>query len=124
MFGFSLPPFMLKQLYRASSLRNRADGYEFVLQNPLMDATIIGVRELTVNEQPISLEIATFTQGDAPRTGASVDESSPVSFSKGQEVMVFVPGQPLVVGEYALKVRVKTEEFGTIVINVSDQVRG
>lgn len=123
MFGMQLPGFMLKQMYQKGSLENLAGGFRFAVQNPLMRATIVEVKEVSVGGVTCDLSSVEFAQAGFVRAGASVSESEPVEFDKGDVVAIQVTGTPLDPGEHAIVLKVKTEEFGTLKIEVADAVR-
>lgn len=122
MFGMQIPGFMLKQMYRQGSLCNQEGCFEFGVHNPFMDATIVTVKELSVGGMTYGLEELEFTQGDLTLPGTTVSEQSPVAFSKGDVVAIRVNGYRLHPGEHTIVLKVHTEEFGTIKIEVQDTV--
>lgn len=122
MFGMQIPSFMLKQMYRQGSLANQAGCFEFEVHNPVMPATIVTVKELTVGGMTYGLEEVEFTQGGVTRPGTAVSEDQPVDFSKGDVVSIRVKGYNLNPGEHTILLQVHTEEFGTLKIEVQDSV--
>ncbi|HEY9855473.1 MAG TPA: hypothetical protein V6D05_07040 [Stenomitos sp.] len=124
MFGMQIPSFMLKQMYKAGSLKNQTDCFEFTVCNPVMDATIVTVKELTVGGTTYRLEEVEFTQAEVTLPGTTVSEEQPVDFGKGDEVAIRVKGTTLNPGEHSILLHVHTVEFGSIRIEVQDTVRG
>lgn len=122
MFGMQIPGFMLKQMYRQGSLANHQGGFAFAVHNPLMDATIVTVKELTVGGMTYGLEEVEFTKGEITLPGTTVSEDQPVDFFKGDIVAIRVNGYNLNPGEHTIILKVHTEEFGTLKIEVQDSV--
>lgn len=122
MFGMQIPSFMLKQMYKAGSLNNQKDCFEFMVHNPVMDATIVTVKELTVGGMTYGLEEVEFTKGEVTLPGTTVSEDQPVDFGKGDVVAIRVKGYNLNPGEHTIILKVHTEEFGSIKIEVQDSV--
>lgn len=124
MFGMQVPAFMLKQFYQTGSLTCEEQGVSFALTNPLMPATIVEILEVSVAAQPHGLDGITFEQEGLRREALSVSADAPVSFKKGAVVTVRIEGVTLPAGMHAIGVTVRTEEFGTIKVDVQDQIMG
>ena len=122
MFGMQLPAFMLKQFYRAGSLQNVAEAFEFTLTNPVMPATIVEILEVSVGGKDYDLSGIVFAQDGLVRDAAAVSSEAPVAFKKGGFVTVTVKGENLPPGNHALVVKVKTEEFGPLKVDVQDAI--
>ena len=122
MFGMQLPAFMLKQFYRAGSLQNVAEAFEFTLTNPVMPATIVEILEVSVGGKGYDLSGIVFAQDAVLREATAVSSAMPVDFKKGALVTVMVQGQNLAPGSHALVVKVKTEEFGPLKVEVQDAI--
>lgn len=117
-----LPPFMLKQLYRAGSLQNQDGGFRFEMTNPLMPGTINRVVRVAVDGTDQPLEGVTFSLGDSCKPAAEVSDENPVNFPRGAAVVIQVPGEPLPAGSHRLVVQVKTDEFGDLKVDVQDSI--
>lgn len=122
MFGMQIPSFMLKQMYQQGSLCNQAGCFEFVVHNQVVAATIVTVQELTVAGKTYGLEEIEFTKDGVTLPGTSVSNEQPVDFGKGDLVSIRVKGHRLNPGEHRLRLKVHTEEFGTLQIEVQDSV--
>ncbi len=122
MFGMQIPAFMLTQFYQAGSLSNAEHAFQFGLTNPVMPATIVEILEVSVDGTSYALEAITFAQEGVTREALSVSEAAPVTFKKGEVVAVTVRGQILAPGTHALTVKVRTDEFGPLKIEVEDRV--
>jgi len=120
MFGMQIPGFMLKQMYRKGSLENLEAAFQFEVHNHLMPAMIVAVREVTVAGMTYELADVEFSDGANTRGAASVSEDSPVDFGKGTTIQVRVNGYRVNPGAHQPRLKVKTEEFGSIAIEVSD----
>lgn len=122
MFGLPIPSFMLQHMYRSGSLRNQEGGFEFAVHNPFMDATIVTVQELAVGGTTFGLSEVEFTQDGVTLPGTTVSAEDPVAFRKGDVVAIRVRGYRLEAGEHAVRLEVRTEEFGTLRIEVRDSI--
>jgi hypothetical protein len=122
MFGMQVPAFMLKQFYQVGSLTCEENGVRFALTNPLMPATIVEILEVSLSGLPHSLEGIAFEQDGLRREALSVSAEAPVEFKKGAVVMVTVDGVSLESGMHAVVVKVRTEEFGPIKVEVEDRI--
>lgn len=122
MFGMQIPAFMLKQFYRKGSLRNVPGAVEFALTNPVMPATIVEIHEVSVGGNPCALSRIRFAQDGPERAATAVSPDEPLAFSKGAVVAVTVEGENLASGTHALVVKVSTEEFGMLKVEVQDEV--
>jgi hypothetical protein len=122
MFGMQIPAFMLKQFYQAGSLANAEQGFQFALTNPMVPATIVEILEVSVGGTPYALESLTFAQDGITREALSVSEAMPVTFKKGAVVAVTARGQILAPGTHALTVKVRTDEFGPLKVEVEDHI--
>lgn len=123
MFGMSLPAFVLRQLYRKGSLESSASAFGFELCNPLMDATVVGVKEVKVGDTVFPLTEVTFDKHGDVRSAAEVSPDQPVDFPKGSRVKVTVKGYRLDAGTYPLRFVIDTEEFGRLKIEADDELR-
>lgn len=123
MFGMQLPAFMLKQFYQVGSLENLPGAFQFALVNPLMPATIVEIMEVSAGGMTYELAEIQFSQDGEVREAAAVCVETPVDFRKGAQVTVMVKGYNLNPGSHPIKVKVRTEEFGPLKVEVEDAVR-
>lgn len=124
MFGMQVPAFMLKQFYQAGSLKSVGNALEFALINPLMPATIVEILEVSVSGIRHDLGDIAFAQRGVQRAALSVAPDAPVAFRKGETVTVTVEGVRLTPGTHPILVKVKTDEFGPITVEVEDHLVG
>ena len=122
MFGMQIPAFMLKQFYQGGSLKSEGNAVRFALTNPLMPATIVEILEVSVAGHTHALDGVAFEQDGIRREALSVSEQAPVEFKKGAIVTVTIDGASIETGMHAVVVKVRTDEFGPLKVEVEDRI--
>ena len=115
----AVPRFLLRKLYRRGSLRALADGFSFMLHNPLADATLVAPPRFVVNGVAFDAEEVEADGVDL----AGISPSEPFLFDKGSHIELHFPGY-LLRGGNRIHVWVETEEFGELDFLVEDSQRG
>ena len=76
-----IPSFVLKRLYSRGSLESFAGGVRFSLKNRLSDATVTGIRRVSIDGHAADLAGVSLDLGDGtPRPARDISESSPLAF--------------------------------------------
>jgi hydroxymethylglutaryl-CoA reductase (NADPH) len=118
-----IPGFLLKKLYTTGSLKNTGRGAQFVLQNRLSDAELVGVRGVTIDGTPVALADLTIETTDgAPLHSAEVDSSHPLPFPLKSTVTVQADGVPLSEGKHKIEIAFETRPFGNLHFTVEDAI--
>lgn len=113
----SLPEFLLRKLYVKGSLRETAAGeFAFGLRNTLGGATILMPPRVAVNGIAYDPKRVKVKGLDL----AAVGPKAPLTFAKGDELTVRLPGSLLRSGNH-IEVTVQTREFGELRIAVEDK---
>ncbi len=117
-----IPKFILRKVYAPHSLRNRSDGFEFMLRNNIGAATITAVHEISLNQQP--LDAATVfieCNGGPQRPISAIQPQAPLVLGTDVEAHVRVHGAPLMSQvKHHLALRVATREVGEVTIPIED----
>ncbi|MGC1121377.1 MAG: hydroxymethylglutaryl-CoA reductase [Candidatus Methanofastidiosia archaeon] len=114
-----VPSFMLKKLYQKGSLKNTESGYQLVIKNNLMDATVTKMN-LTVDNKPVPEDRITIAAGDISVPATQISGSNTVPLKVGVEVTLSVQDKGLSPGEHIIGIGATTKEFGDIDFSVSD----
>ncbi|MBU7018511.1 MAG: hypothetical protein HXS44_13450 [Theionarchaea archaeon] len=117
-----VPSFMLKKLYVKNSLENTDDGFRFVLKNTLMDATIVKLVTLFIDNTMIPPESVTITAAGTSWLATDISGSNPAPMKVDVEVTIRVKGAPLKPGEHSLEIAAITREYNDIRFTVTDSV--
>ncbi len=115
-------PDLLRKLYVKKSLKNVEGGFEFMLSNPLSDATIIKPGKITLGDEKFK-DFTVFI-GDKELNNSDISKTNPFSFAVKAEVTLRIPrGTPLPVEKHAIKLDFLTEEYGELKFKVKDRIR-
>ncbi|MBU7013677.1 MAG: hydroxymethylglutaryl-CoA reductase [Theionarchaea archaeon] len=114
-----VPSFMLKKLYQKGSLKNTENGYQLVIKNNLMDATVTKM-SLTVDNKPVPEDRIAVAAGDISVPATQISDSNTVPLNVGVKVTLSVQDKNLSPGEHTIGIGATTKEFGDIDFSVSD----
>lgn len=119
-----VPGFLLRQLYRAGSLRNEPDGFSLQAHNPLGDGTLVRIGRIRVDGQDIDAEDVTARREGDPTVYRAVDVSParPVTFRRGDVVTFHVAGWQLEPGGHRLELEVDEVNLGSVSLAIDDRV--
>lgn len=107
----TLPPIVTRKLVEKKSLRELGDGrIQFMLRNPLADATIVEPPELVINNHRIDATVDGLAF-------AEISSITPYHLERGSHVPV-VGRASLLKGVNRIHLRALTREFGEIDIFV------
>jgi len=116
-----IPSLMLKQLYNFGSLQADREGIRFALKNRLSDATLVGIREVSIDDNPIPLEALTLDLGEGKRIAATeLNPENALPFPLRQVVNLHVKNGPLEFGRHRIKLAFETRPFGRLKLSVED----
>jgi hydroxymethylglutaryl-CoA reductase (NADPH) len=118
-----IPSLILRQLYTFGSLRNGAEGVQFSLKNRLSDATLSGLRELSIDHHTVPMERVSLQVAPGQVVGApQINRESPLAFPLGKIVTIHAGGRTLDKGKHRLSLRFETQPFGELALEVKDAV--
>ncbi|MEM9675526.1 MAG: hydroxymethylglutaryl-CoA reductase [Bacteroidota bacterium] len=117
-----IPTSLLKNLYTIGSLRNEPFGFSFAIKNRLTSASLILIRQITVNDTPVSLESITIVDQDAQLLAHQITASSPLDFPLGHSFRILIVSESLPTGDHQLSFDIKTKPFGRLTFSVGDQL--
>lgn len=119
-----IPSLILKQLYTFGSLEPTAEGIQFGVKNRLSDATLTGLRSVTIDGKEVPLENVTLSLGEGelvdPR---NISGGSPLPFSLGKTITVQCRGVTLDKGRHEIGMSFQAEPFGTLDLKVKDALK-
>jgi len=119
----AIPPVILKKLYVKGSLKAEEEGFSLALKNTIAPGTIVGLKGLELDGQPVPLEQMTVAlEGEEERAATSITADAPLSFSLGAKFTLRVTGTSLPPGSHTLKIHVVVQDVGPLEIPVSDRV--
>ena len=118
-----IPGLILRQLYTFGSLKNGTDHVKFVLKNRLGDVTLVGIRELHIDDREVPLDLVTLRldDGDA-RPATAVDGAAPVDFPLRRSVELRVRCAALGKGKHRISLGFDTRPFGALAFSVEDAI--
>lgn len=120
-----VPKHFLKQLYTNGSLANEQDGVTFELKNRLIDAKLVAVRRIAIDDQDIALDVATLALEDGRvLSQADVAAAAPLPFDVGDVYVVRLAIPPLPAGAHAIAIEFDSQPFGTLTIEADDTIDG
>jgi len=117
-----IPTSLLKNLYTLGSLRNEPFGFSFAIKNRLTSASLILIRQITVNDTPVSLESITIVDQNSQFLAQQITASSPLDFPLGHTLRILIVSESLPVGDHQLSFDIKTKPFGRLTFSVDDQL--
>lgn len=119
----SIPSFLLRRLYVKGSLTNVEEGFQFILTNPLANATLVKPLTLTIDDQPVDpARIKLLSEGKS-LSNSEISESSPVDFRVNSSVTVVVEGVKLTPGEHRISISSSVKGYGDIKFEIKDIVK-
>lgn len=116
-----IPALLLKQLYTFNSLKNVEGGVQFALKNRLSDATLTGIRAISINGESLDLSVVELRMADGttmPAKHVSVDHA--VEFALRTSVVIHCAIDFLEEGKYSISITVDVQPFGPLVLDVED----
>lgn len=118
-----IPSLLLKQLYTFNSLKNVSDGIVFALKNRLSDAKVTGVESVKIDGQEIPLNTITFDLGEGQMvTPEQITPATPIDFPLRKVLTVRAGQEHLAQGKHSLEIRVNTDPFGSLKLEVDDAI--
>ncbi len=116
----AIPPFILKKLYIAGSLRNLDGGCQLQLQNTLAPATITGVGPVTIDGVQHSSADVVLQRGGESLPASDVSPQHPMRFDINAVVTITVKNAALAPGEHRIALDINSREAGHLKWDVSD----
>ncbi len=117
-----IPSFLISKAYKRGSLRNRGNGFEFSLRNPIETGTLIGVGPLVVDGTSCPAAAITIRGASGEIRADELTRRNPLEFAANSEMRVIVAGEPLPEGPHELVLTANTAEIGRITLNVKDDL--
>jgi hydroxymethylglutaryl-CoA reductase (NADPH) len=119
-----IPQLILKQLYTFGSLGRTPTGVAFGLKNRLSDATLVGLRSISVAGTEVPLDRVTLDGGQGQVIRATeVSGAAPVPFPLRRSILVRADGVDLPNGKHELSLSFETQPFGRLTLKVEDSLR-
>lgn len=125
---FKIPSLLLKQLYTFGSLANEGTGagagVRFALKNRLSDATVTGVRGVSIDGRAADLAHVRFDLGDGGAVGArEISPARPLEFPLRRIVTVHAAGHgALGAGDHEVEIAFDAQPFGELTVKVHDAI--
>ncbi|MDI9630085.1 MAG: hydroxymethylglutaryl-CoA reductase [Acidobacteriota bacterium] len=121
---FKIPSLILKQLYTFGSLANTAGGVRFAVKNRLSDATLTGLRAVTIDGERVGPERLALETTSGERIAATaVNGGRTILFPLRAVLQVHVAGfGPLARGSHEIVVAFAAEPFGDLELRVQDAI--
>ena len=113
---------LLRQLYTTGSLENGPAGVRFAIKNRLFDATLVGLRSLTLDGEPVHLGSVTLATGDTSVTATEVSGDAPLPFPLRAVLEVVVDRPPLPEGLHEISAAFTADPFGELALTVEDAI--
>ncbi len=117
-----IPSLILKQMYTLGSLKNVEDGVRFSLKNRLSNATVTGLKELSIDGRPIPADRLTLDLNGDRIDGTAITPANAVAFPLARVVHIHASGDPLDMGQHEISLAFDTEPFGALSFKVKDTI--
>lgn len=118
-----IPPSVLKKLYVKGSLRVEDTGFAFDLKNLVAPATIAGFNGLDLDGRPLDgAQVRVVLPSGKSRPVSQISSQSPLPFSIGTVVTLYVADEALQPGSHEITLHVDVKEIGPLQIPVSDTI--
>lgn len=118
------PSLLLKQLYTFGSLRNTDGGVQFSVKNRLSDATLTGIRRVSINGESVPPEKVTLDLGGGNHLSLSDLASTPLDFPLRRSIDFHLQGVgPLAIGKHSIEIEFDTKPFGKLKLKVEDSIQ-
>lgn len=116
----AIPPALLRRLYVEGSLRNRPDGFEFVLRNRLAPSTILRLGPLTIDDRAVGQDLVQIQTRRNMRSITRVTDKAPHDWPINSEIKLIVAGRALEPGSHRLAFAMSLKEVGELTLRVED----
>jgi hydroxymethylglutaryl-CoA reductase (NADPH) len=118
-----IPSLVLKQLYTFGSLANTEGGASFSLKNRLSDATLTGIRSLSIDSVPMPLRSVHVNLGDSRVAASAISAASEIPFPLRRSVTIEIDGlNPLEKGDHEIEILFDAKPFGELNLKVKDAI--
>jgi hypothetical protein len=112
--------FLAERVYLKGSLKNNAQGFEFILYNRIDTGTLVGIKSLSVDGFDVPVDSISIQTPDGKWAAAQVNYSSPIPLKVGQEARLHIGGMPLVPGQHHLVITITVLEIGRVQLKLTD----
>ena len=120
-----VPSLLLKQLYTFGSLKNTGSGIQFSLKNRLSDATLTGVRSLSVGGKDVPVEDIEIVLNDGTRLRpADISKDKSVAFPLRAILDIHAKRDALPEGKHKLEIAFEAKPFGKLKLKVEGAITG
>jgi hydroxymethylglutaryl-CoA reductase (NADPH) len=119
-----VPRLLLKQLYTFGSLKNTDDGVRFSIKNRLSDATVTGLRSVTVagRQVPLSDVKIVYDSGHVVLPH-QISEKEPLSFALRETFDIVARTDTLPFGKHPIELKFDVKPFGKLTLEVEDSIQ-
>lgn len=118
-----VPSLLLRQLYTFGSLKNTEAGIQFSIKNRLSDAKFIGLHNLNIDGNEISLQSIAMDMGSGKTIYPDqISLEHPIDFPLRQMVDIHVEAEPLPKGKHSIEIGFETKPFGKLKLKVEDAI--
>jgi hydroxymethylglutaryl-CoA reductase (NADPH) len=118
-----IPSLVLKQLYTFGSLANTDTGVRFSLKNRLSDATLTGIRSLSIDGVAMPMRSVHVNLGDTRVAASAISAANEIPFPLRRSVTIEIDGlNALEKGDHDLEVAFDAKPFGDLNLKVKDAI--
>lgn len=119
-----VPSLLLKQLYTFGSLKNTGDGVSFSIKNRLSDATLTGVRGLSLAGVQVPLDKITIQLSDGTSYKPSdINKTNPLDFPLRAIVDINAAIEHLPLGKHEIHLEFEAKPFGKLNLKVEGAIQ-
>ncbi len=118
-----VPQLVLRQLYTRGSLKNAETGILFSLKNRLVDARLLSLRRLIIDDKEIPVERISVDLGDGQAFRATeIEARGGIDFPLRQIFNLSVSGEVLSEQKHKIHIQFKADPFGKLELKVEDAI--
>ena len=117
-----VPPFLLRRLYVKGSLRNTGDDVQFDIKNTLGAGYAEAMLPLTIDNDEIPMDAASFTVDGETTPFTAVTSSTPFTLAMNKLVTITVAGRHLADGKHKVALGFVVTGMGTMQFDVTDAI--
>lgn len=118
-----VPSFMLKKLYKKSSLRNGENGLEFTLENTLSTARLTSLDKVVVDGTEYAADKVQVLVNGETKTASDFSQDNPLVFNKAEQFTVRIAGvQVDPATSHMVVLQAKAVGLGDLKIEIGDTI--
>ncbi len=114
---------ILKKIYSIGSLKNVEDGVSFNIKNPMKNALITNISNITINGLEIPLDDIVMRNNGTRLKASEINEDQPLPFPMGQDVEFHAKAIALAKNiEHQINITCETDHYGLLNLEATDSV--